>query len=263
MSETTPITAAGSGEVAELAERILTDVRRADLPSDGRLPTERQLALDYGVSRASVRNALARLEAGGWLSRHVGRGTFLRLPDASPALPDPLLPSADGLPPRPGGALPRSDGPPRPRAEVPGYTDVSPADVMAVRGLLEPNAMALVVARATARDFAEMDRCLAGGDAAESYDEFERWDLALHRCLVEASHNPLLIQLYDAVEAARHGQMWGQLKRRNDNVERRQRYRCEHHAVVDAARVRDGNAAVAAMRAHLSSVSTNLFGPVM
>jgi len=59
--------------------------------------------------------------------------------------------------------------------------DVSqPADVMTVRRLFEPTAMSLVVAWATARDFAEMDRCLRGGERAADHDEFEVWDAALH-----------------------------------------------------------------------------------
>ena len=39
---------------------------------------------------------------------------------------------------------------------------------------------------ATARDFAEMERCVAGGDQAVNYEEFETWDLALHRAIMAA-----------------------------------------------------------------------------
>jgi DNA-binding FadR family transcriptional regulator len=204
------------------------------LLAGGQLRTERQLTEDYGVTRASVRSALAHLEAAGVLTRHVGRGTFLRSATDSHSHGEA------------GASL----------------SNISPADVMAVRALLEPHAMSLVVARATARDFAEMQRCLTGGEAATNYSEFEAWDLALHRRLIEASHSPLLIELYEAVETARHGEMWGRLKRRNDSAERRSLYACEHHAVVEAVRARDGDAAVAAMRTHLASVSANIFGPI-
>lgn len=220
-----------------IGRQILADARASGLQVGARLPTERQLAERLRISRTSVRQALARLEAAGLLSRHVGRGTFLRSVDGAGA-----------------GAQQAAGSSP---------IDVSPADVMAVRALLEPQAMTLVVARASARDFSEMDRCLSGGDSCRSYDEFEHWDLALHRALIVASHNPLLIQLYASVETSRHGQMWGQLKRRNDSYERRRRYGCQHRAVVDAARSRDGDAAVAAMREHLASVSANIFGHVL
>jgi DNA-binding FadR family transcriptional regulator len=77
---------------------------------------------------------------------------------------------------------------------------------------------------------------------------------------MEASHNPLLLRLYSCVETARHGQLWGDLKRRNDSAQRRAEYRSQHHAVVDALRTRDSDAAVEAMRVHLATVRSNLLG---
>lgn len=217
----------------QLARRILGAAEDAGMRVGGRLPTERALADDLGVSRTVVRHALARLEAAGAISREVGRGTFIRRFDAAAGDAD------DGL----------DD-----------VTDVGPADVMAVRLLLEPQAMPMVVARATGRDFDEMRRCLDGGESADTYADFELWDLALHRCLMAASHNPLLLRLYACVETARHGQLWGDLKRRNDSTERRTHYRAQHHLVVDALRTRDSDAAVAAMQAHLTAVRANLLG---
>ena len=105
-----------------------------------------------------------------------------------------------------------------------------PADVMTIRRLLEPLAMPLVVAWATASDFREMDRCLAGGDRATSFDEFENWDLALHRTIMAASHSPLLGQLYAVIETARHGHSWGDLKRRSASRDRREKYQADHAA---------------------------------
>lgn len=212
-----------------LAHRILQEAANAGLRPGRRLPTERQLADDFGVSRTTVRQALARLEAFGAISREVGRGTFIRSLDRAAPEPDDL-------------------------------SDVGPADVMAVRLLLEPQAMPMVVAKATERDLREMQRCLAGGDDAQTYAEFEVWDLALHRCLMEAGHNPLLLRLYLSVELARNGRLWGDLKRRSDSADRREQYRCQHRAVVDALRARDSDAAVAAMRVHLSTVRSNLLG---
>src|ERR1700676_5294070 len=113
------------GEYQELAALIVSQPG-GDGPA-ARLPAERELAAGLGVSRSAVRHAMAVLEEQGRISREVGRGTFLR----------------------PGGA------------RVGGH-DFSPADVMLVRRMFEPQVMPLVVAWATARDFAEMDRCLDG-----------------------------------------------------------------------------------------------------
>lgn len=227
-----PTWQAGGGE---LSHQIMRDAEHAGLRVGERLPTERRLADDLGVSRTVVRHALSRLEAEGAISREVGRGTYIRqFPPAEPASSEP----AGGI----------------------DVTDVGPADVMAVRLLLEPQAMPMVVAKATARDIEEVDQCLAGGDTAGSYADFEVWDLAFHQCLINAAHNPLLLRLYACVEAARHGQMWGDLKRRNDSTERRTRYQAQHRAIAAALRVRNSDAAAAAMRVHLTAVCMNLLG---
>src|SRR5579863_788832 len=73
---TTPAVPAKRGR--ELAELILAESGRAGLGPGSRLPTERRLAADLGVTRSGIRLALAALEADGLISREVGRGTFLR-----------------------------------------------------------------------------------------------------------------------------------------------------------------------------------------
>ncbi len=234
-----------------LAEVILAQSQRAGLRAGSRLPTERQLAANLGATRTSVRRALAVLEAEGHISREVGRGTFLR--DA----PWPRDAGDGG-----GRGNGRRAGAPRhgaPAGVGQGTMGFAPADVMAVRRLLEPPAMRLVVAWATAADFTEMDRCLAGGARAASYDEFELWDLALHRTILAASHSPLLTQLYGLIEEARHGRFWGDLKRRSASRQRQHAYQCDHQDLVAALRARDADRAVDAMRSHLSRVATHLF----
>ena len=228
-----------------LAELILADSARAGLGPGSRLPTERKLAADMGATRTSIRQALAVLEAEGHISREVGRGTFLRRAPAAASAADGH-PAAD---PRP--VLPR---------ELDTADGFAPADVMTIRRLLEPLAMPLVVAWATAADFKEMDRCLAGGGQARSYDEFENWDLALHRSIMAASHSPLLARLYAVIESARHGHSWGDLKRRSASRERRERYQADHADLVAALRARDTDRATEAMRVHLARVNTDLFG---
>ncbi len=316
--------ASGADEHSErglaLVEQIIAHAMATGLGPNGRLPTERQLAHDLGVTRSSIRYALGILEARGDISREVGRGTYLRA-EARPAAPGPgsvpdfsvadfsavgpeinlTVPdrgqtwsvgqagagggqagsagtaapaathdgagtsdgSTDSRPGMPGAGVPGRYPPPvgsggadgtRPRTGA----LFAPADVMMVRRLLEPPAMPLAVAWATAADFEEMDRCLAGGDQAGSYDEFEAWDLALHRSIFAATHSPLLQTLYASVEAARHGHIWGDLKRRSASTERRQDYQSDHHQIVAALKARDSTGAVRAMRAHLSRVSDHL-----
>jgi DNA-binding FadR family transcriptional regulator len=116
----------------------------------------------------------------------------------------------------------------------------------------------LVVAWATQRDFDEMRRCLDGGAAAESAAEFELWDFALHHAIVVASRNALLLAMYGVVERARQGEIWGNLKRRNDSRERRAAYQADHVALVEALSAREVDQAVRLMDAHLARVQADL-----
>ena len=230
-----------------LAEIILAESRRTGLRRGSRLPTERQLAVSLGASRASVRGALTVLEAEGRISREVGRGTFLR--------EEPWPAGTDGN----GAAADQAGGTETRNGAHPGQDGFAPADVMTIRRLLEPPAMKLVVAWATTADFAEITRCLAGGERATSYDEFESWDLALHRSIMAASHSPLLTRLYAVIEEARHSRFWGDLKRRSASRERQHAYQADHAELVAALRARDADRAVEAMRAHLARVAGHLF----
>jgi GntR family uxuAB operon transcriptional repressor len=229
-----------------------------------RLPTERQLATDLGATRTSIRRALAVLEAEGHISREVGRGTFLRDARWARAGADgagPTQPAGGPVDGRHehgpgGGGQPGAGGQP---GGPDSHSGFAPADVMAIRRMLEPSAMRLVVAWATAADFQEMDRCLAGGERAASFDEFELWDLALHRCILAASHSPLLARLYAVIDEARHGRFWGDLKRRAASRERQTVYQADHRELVAALRARDADRAVEAMRTHLARVAGHLF----
>lgn len=219
----------------ELAELILAECAGSGLAAGARLPNERQLAVQLGVTRTAVRRALGLLEAQDRVSREVGRGTFLL--DAS----------------APRGTVRRAGDDAQP-------TDVGPGDVMTARQSIEPQVVPLVVAWATARDFEELNRCLVGGEGADSAEEFEAWDFALHHAIVAASHNALLVRMYAEIEAVRHGRLWGNLKLRNDSPERRATYQRDHVEIVDALRAREVEQAVAATTAHLERVRNNLLG---
>ena len=216
-----------------LTQLILERCAEAFDRPGGRLPTERRLAAELGVTRTMVRHALSALEAEGRISREVGRGTFIRVPGAATAAANGASESAH---------------------------DVGPAHVMAARRAIEPRVLPLVVAWATSRDFEEMRRCVEGGAAAESYDEFEVWDFALHHAIVTASGNPLLVAMYADIERARKGQLWGNLKRLRDTRERRAAYQADHAALVDALRARDLPRAADAMEMHLARVEATLLG---
>jgi GntR family uxuAB operon transcriptional repressor len=263
-------------EASVVADAVLQHAREAAAHKGTKLPTEREIGRDLGLSRHSLRRALALLEADGWISREVGRGTFLmrstsdydsgyldapqsrtkRQPDGG--LEGGARATAvdqSGHPRRRGVGTTRNGD----TAVSGGLADVGPVDVMNARHVVEPNAMGFVVARATPRDFETLHECIAGGDNATTFESFEFWDLALHRAIISASHNPLLIRLYESIEEARNSPIWGELKRGSSSSQRREAYCADHHAIVEALVLRDSGAASESMRGHLTRIETDLF----
>jgi DNA-binding FadR family transcriptional regulator len=223
-----------SSEVEQFIQRGLED---GSLRPGSRLPTEREFAQMLGLSRASIRRALARQEASGAVVRHQGRGTFLAPDDRRrPA----VLRGHD---------LEQT------------WTDTSPSEVMVVRSIFEPQIAMLAAQCATERDLDRIEHCLRETLAAPGYEEFEVWDGAFHRSIAEAAHNSFLLGIFDHINKVRGELRWGRLKRRSLTPERREAYEAEHGAVVNAIRERDGEQARALMARHLHHVRENMLTP--
>jgi DNA-binding FadR family transcriptional regulator len=193
-------------------------------PGD-RLPTERSLAEELTVPRSAVRTALASLEREGRITRQVGRGTFLADVDRRS--------SGDAL-------------------------ATSPAEIIDTRLIFEPELSSLSARNAIQVDLDQMQLCLRRGNAADAYEEFERWDAAFHRAVAAGVRNALLLQMFDTMNAARDLPVWGSIKRRSASAASRAAYRSQHTAIYDAIVDRDPDRARTAMREHLCVVRENL-----
>jgi len=68
----------------QVRRKLLDAIGQGQYPAGTRLPPERELARQFGVGRVTVRTALAALEKNGHVTRHIGRGTFVR-----PVPPEP------------------------------------------------------------------------------------------------------------------------------------------------------------------------------
>ena len=210
----------------------LRDLLAAELQADrwpvgGRLPTERELGTRHSAARNTVRRALDALEAEGLITRHVGRGTFR-------AVPPGVVRAAE--------------------------EELSPSDVVECRLMLEPEMIALAVARATQADIARLLDCLRGTDEAADLAGFEHWDAALHDAFALATHNGAVIAMSRSLARVRERTDWGQLKARGNTEERRAALQAQHHAMVDAVRRRDRAEARRTMREHILFVQGYMFG---
>ncbi len=137
----------------------------------------------------------------------------------------------------------------------PAAPDFAPADVMTVRRLIEPQALPLVVLWATARDFAEMERCLAMRRSRRQVTRSSKpgQDLALHRCIIAAAQVPAAGRAVGGVVLFCPARTGLQSNRgRSATRQRRDLYQEDHQAIVTALRARDADGAVAAMRTHLA-----------
>jgi len=67
----------------QVYDDILNDIRSAVLATDDRLPSEFDMAEQYGVSRDVIRRAKEELASQGWLIVLQGRGTFVANPEQS------------------------------------------------------------------------------------------------------------------------------------------------------------------------------------
>ncbi|WP_336159800.1 GntR family transcriptional regulator [Amycolatopsis sp. VC5-11] len=65
---------------AQLAEQIKASIVKQQLPPGARLPTEKELIAESGLSRITVRAAVGALEREGWVVRRQGLGTFVSEP---------------------------------------------------------------------------------------------------------------------------------------------------------------------------------------
>jgi DNA-binding FadR family transcriptional regulator len=202
---------------------------QAELPDNGRLPPERDLAAELGVSRAELRKALAALESEGRLWRHVGKGTFLGN--------RPLDATTDVA-----GMVQRTN----------------PAEVMKARLALEPEIARLAALNATPGQIAQMRDCMVRSRKAETWRQYEMWDNHLHRAIGEATQNTLLLGLLDTVSAVRRAVSWGRLRGERLRPPPDHHSFAGHEAIVAAIEDRDMAGAAAAMRLHLVTVERNL-----
>ena len=211
---------------ARIVALVVDGIATGRYTSGTRLPAERDLAAGLAVSRTAVRRGLALLEAQGRISRHVGRGTFVNAAAA-------VTPIAQAT---------------------------SPAEIMDVRLMLEPQIAALAASCATSTELERMQRCLRAGKAAVTTEEFERWDGTLHQTIAIATHNEFLLRIFNVVHAVRDEPLWGSLKQRSFSPSRRLDYQADHHRIVAALGQRDTEEARRCMREHILRVRTNLLG---
>ncbi|WP_249028358.1 FadR/GntR family transcriptional regulator [Meinhardsimonia xiamenensis] len=202
-------------------------------PGD-RLPPERDLMVELGMSRTTLRKALEKLENDGAIWRHVGKGTFV---------------AAKSVPRQPGWL-----------AEI--SQQLTPVKMMRARLCLEPAIAREAAMNASAEAVAAIRRAEREAVEAADWAGYEAADDRFHRAVARAADNILLAALYDQLNQVQRAVAWRSVVRETERPPRDHPSFAEHARIASAIEARDPGEAQAAMRAHIGSVSARLFGEV-
>jgi DNA-binding FadR family transcriptional regulator len=219
---------------AALREAILDKLKSRTWRAGHRIPTERELSDQFGLSRSTVRRVLGQLKEKRLITQTVGSGTYV-----SERVGEALSDIADSGTP---------------------VLATSPAELMGARLVLEPAIVDMVIVSATPADFDRMDECCDWAEAAGTLEDFEHWDGMLHEAIAMAAHNAFIANVFRLMNQVRAQGEWGVLKRRSATPARRLEYQAEHRALVAALKQRDAASARELCLAHLVHVRRNLLG---
>lgn len=214
-----------TGTIRAVIKRQIED---GTLPPGARLAAERDLARQFSASRAVVRSAVMALVAEGRVTRHVGRGSFVA--GTIPGAFDLLFP------------------------------DIAPAEMMEFRCQLDPALIDMILLNAGNADIAAIVACVEEGEGAADRVAWNANDDRFHRLMAAATHNRLVIALYDAFSAARLAAAWNRLKQQTVNPFLWRDFQTQHRRIADALVRGDRDEAVRATREHIMQARAIMLG---
>jgi DNA-binding FadR family transcriptional regulator len=209
----------------QIAEQVRSLIAAGEFTLGSRLPAERDLARQLGVSRPTVREALIALEVEGVVDVRTGSGIYVVQPGARSA------------------------------NEAPGVREPAewgPLELMRARELVEGEVAALAARNARKTQIAAMSGALdqmheevGAGVVPRAGDE------AFHVAVARACGNEVLRDTVHGYWQARSGPISERLGGHFENPASWNAALAEHGAVLEAIRAHDPSAARAAMQSHL------------
>jgi len=212
----------------QVADRLLERIVSERLAPGSRMPSERELGDQFGVSRTVIREAVRDLAARGVLEVRSGSGLRVGRLDVTPILASMnVFLRWRGL----------------------GYGHVNE-----VRTAIETQTARAAAARATDDDVADMRASVArtgdfeGRTDPEAIEAAAVEDVEFHRLVARATQNPLFLVMLDSI-----GDVLLEIRRATVGIPGRVALARTHHArVLDRVAARDQAGAEAAMRDHLA-----------
>ncbi|MEI6418214.1 MAG: FadR/GntR family transcriptional regulator [Sphingomonadales bacterium] len=210
----------------DLARKLMAELASGQYQVGDRLPAERELSLQYNVSRPTVREAVIALEVQGLVDVRVGSGAYVkRLPGKN---------------------------------DIPGF-NITAIELTEARLLFEAEAAALAATQVTDAQLAEMAALLEAIEQ-ENRDPggTEKADRAFHLAIAAATRNNAIIEAVERLWDLRALSPESALLHEKARTANIKPVVDEHRVVLEALQARDPAAARNAMRAHLSAVLDSL-----
>lgn len=208
-----------------VARRLIEDIRSGRYGVGDRLPAERELAVEFDVSRPTVREAIIALEVQGLVEVRVGSGAYVRAQAASSAL---------------------------------GF-GITAFELTEARLLFEGEAAALAATHIGDDELARLDALL---DEMEKENDgeglTETSDREFHLTIARATRNAAIVRTIDDLWNLRSTSPECALVYSRARAAEVKPVIEEHVAIVDALRAHDAARAREAMRAHLAAVLDHL-----
>ncbi len=214
----------------QAAELLRARIVSGEWEVGAKLPGETTLAAQLGIGRSTIREAVRTLAGLGMLeSRQGAGGVFLR----STTPPDqwPRVLEAEAI-----------------------------LHVVEVRNAVEIEAARLAAQRRDAVDVAALRQALDGRTAAAHSGDaaFVDADIAVHRAVVDAAHNPVLSELFETFVPRLRAALIELIAVLDLHPPHSQPDADEHRMLVDAIEAGDAEAAVRISRAHLDDMAAAL-----
>jgi GntR family transcriptional repressor for pyruvate dehydrogenase complex len=212
-----------------IAEKLLEAILSGDFEVGDALPSERELGVQFGVSRTVIREAIRSLSTKGVVEVQSGRGVQVLAIDAAPVTEAISL-------------------------LLRGTPDVSFLHIHEVRLMLETHVAGVAAERALPENIEELDGLLAfmGQFNSESGSAslVRKPDFEVHRAIARAAQNELYLVLLDSIAAVLFKIRTAILAR----FENPYPFLDEHRAIVEGIKSHDATAASHAMEQHLTRV---------
>jgi DNA-binding FadR family transcriptional regulator len=205
-----------------VAKGVAAKIAEGEFAVGERLPSERELALAYGVSRPTVREAVFALELDGLVEVRKGVGVF---------------------------AVSKS-----PRGGEAGVTDIGPFELLEARRAFEGEACAVAASRIRDKDVEDLEALLHEIDFSGDVLAAEDADRRFHMRIAEITGNSAMHAVVEMLWEARARSPQYRFLTDKAHEARVVPRDDEHAKILDALRSRDPARARAAMRSHITRV---------